>query len=39
MTTTINNKFFSVKQTGNKFFYWSPKVGRYLPIAKAKVNF
>lgn len=30
---------FKVKQTGNKFFYWSPRAFRWLPVAKDKVIF
>lgn len=39
MTCIINGKTFQVKQTGNKFFYWSVKACRWLPIAKEKVIF
>ena len=38
MTTTINGKTFNVKQTGNKFFYWSPRALRWLPISKSRVS-
>ena len=30
-------KTFDVKHTNGKFFYWSPKALRWLPVAKAKV--
>jgi len=38
MTISINGKEFQVKQTGNRFYYFSPKVGRWLPIAKSEVK-
>ena len=38
MTYRIGTKTFEVKQTGNKFFYWSPRAFRWLPVAKAKVE-
>ena len=37
METIINNKEFKVKETNGKFFYWSPKSMRWLPVAKSKV--
>lgn len=37
MTATINGKTFQAKQTGNKFFYWSPKALRWLPVSADKV--
>jgi len=38
MTTTINGKKFNVKQAGNKFFYWSPRAMRWLPVSKDSVE-
>lgn len=38
MTTLINGKTFTVKQTGAKFFYWSPRALRWLPVAASKVT-
>jgi len=38
ITTTANGKTHEVKQTGNKFFYFSRRAGRWLPVAKAKVK-
>lgn len=37
MHTVINAKKFSVKQTGKRFFYWSPLADRWLPVAAAHV--
>lgn len=39
MTYQIGNKVFEVKQTGTKFFYWSPLARPWLPVAKSKVIF
>lgn len=39
MTTQINGKNFEVKETNGKFFYFSPRALRWLPVAKAKVIF
>ena len=38
MTTTINGKTFNVKQTNGKFYYWSPRATRWLPVAASKVE-
>ena len=38
MTYTIGTKTFEVKQTGDKFFYWSRLACRWLPVAKSKVS-
>lgn len=38
MTATIHGKTFEVKQTNGKFFYWSPRALRWLPVAKSKVE-
>ena len=32
-------KTFKVKEVKGKFFYWSPKAVRWLPVSKAKVTF
>lgn len=37
MHTVIQGKNFNVKQTGTKFYYWSPRALRWLPIAAARV--
>jgi len=37
MTTIINGKTFTVKETNGKFFYWSPRAIRWLPVQKSKV--
>lgn len=39
MTTQINGKTFNVKETNGKFFYFSPRATRWLPVAKCKVIF
>lgn len=39
MTTEINGKIFLVKETAGKFFYWSPRGLRWLPVAKKNVAF
>lgn len=39
MTYAIGNTTFEVKETNGKFFYYSPRAGRWLPAAKAKVVF
>lgn len=39
MTTIKNGKSYTVKQSGNKFFYWSPRAIRWLPVAKVEVVF
>lgn len=39
MTTVIKGKSFEVKQTGNKFFYFSRLTARWFPIAKSSVVF
>lgn len=39
MTCIINGKIFQVKQTGNKFFYWSTLACRWIPIARSQVDF
>ena len=37
MHTVINGKPFAVKQRGNRFYYWSPRAVRWLPVAAARV--
>lgn len=39
MTTLIGSRQFKVKESNGKFFYWSPRAVRWLPIAKEKVQF
>jgi hypothetical protein len=39
MTATINGKTYQAKKSNGKFFYWSPRALRWLPVAKAKVAF
>ena len=38
-TSTATGKVLTVKQTGDRFFAWSPKALRWLPVARAKVQF
>jgi hypothetical protein len=38
MTATINGKTFKAKETNGKFFYWSPRALRWLPIKAAEVS-
>lgn len=35
---TINGKKFEAKHTGGKFFYWSPRALRWLPVKAALVE-
>lgn len=39
MKTIIANKECKVKETNGKFFYWSPRAVRWMPVAKGKVIF
>lgn len=39
MKTFIGRDQFEVKQTGNRYFYWSTNACRWLPVKKAKVIF
>lgn len=39
MKTIIGNKEFEVKKIGNRYFYWSIRAMRNLPVAKSKVIF
>ena len=36
--TAANGKSFKVKQTGNRYFYWSPRAMRWLPVAACHVS-
>jgi hypothetical protein len=33
----IGNKQFEVKQTGNRFYYYSPLAGRWFPVSKSRI--
>jgi hypothetical protein len=37
MTATINGKTYQAKETNGRFFYWSPKALRWLPVSSDKV--
>jgi len=37
MKTIINGKEFVVKQSGNRYFYWSSRALRWLPVKKSEV--
>lgn len=39
MTYQIGARSFEVKETNGKFFYYSRLAGRWLPVARSKVNF
>lgn len=39
MKTIIGRREYTVKKTGTKYFYWSPKSLRWLPIPRAQVVF
>jgi len=39
MNLVIGKRVYQVKQTGNKFFYFSPRAMRWLPCKKADVVF
>lgn len=39
MKTIINGKEFNVKQVGNRYYYWSYRALRNLPVAKKNVIF
>lgn len=38
MTATINGKTFKAKLTNGRYFYFSPRALRWLPISKEKVE-
>lgn len=37
MTATFNGKTFKARETNGRFFYWSPRALRWLPVAADKV--
>lgn len=38
MTATLDNgKTYTAKEVNGRFFYWSPKALRWLPVSKSKV--
>lgn len=37
--TNSTGKTFDVKKAGERFFYWSPRALRWMPVAKSKVSF
>lgn len=37
MHTQINGKTFQVRETKGRFFYFSPRALRWLPVAREKV--
>jgi len=39
MKTIIGGKEYKVEQKGNRYYYFSPVVGRKLPVAKTNVIF
>ena len=39
MKTIIKNKQFQVKETNGRYYYFTPSMGRWLPVAKANVIF
>lgn len=38
MTTTINGKTFKVKESNGRYFYFSPRSGRWLPVKRSEVS-
>lgn len=38
-TISETGKKLDVKQVGERFFAWSPKALRWLPVSKSKVQF
>lgn len=38
MTAHINGKTFTAKLTNGRYFYWSPRALRWLPVSKGKVT-
>lgn len=39
ITANLHGKQYTAKETNGRFFCWSPRALRWLPIAKAKVSF
>lgn len=39
MFTMIGTTKFEVKETNGKYFYWSRRANRWLPVKKSKVEF
>ena len=39
MKTIIGKREYQVKQTGNRFFYFSQRAMRWLPVKKSEVTF
>ena len=37
LKTEINGKLYNVVQRGKRYYFFSPRAGRLLPVAKAKV--
>lgn len=37
MKAIIDNKEYSAKETNGKFFYFSPRTGRWLPTSKSNI--
>ena len=38
MTATINGKTYKAKETNGKFFYWSWRARRWLPVSAKQVQ-
>ncbi len=38
MTATIGNRSYKAKETNGRYFYWSPRALRWLPISKERVS-
>ncbi|MBZ9894209.1 hypothetical protein LB545_07610 [Mesorhizobium sp. BR1-1-6] len=38
MTAIINGNAFKAKQTNGRYFYWSPRAVRWLPVSSEKVT-
>ena len=39
MSVEINGRTYNAKQVGDRFFYFSTRALRWLPVARAKVSF
>ena len=39
MYRMIGERVYEVKETNGKYFYWSPRAYRWLPVAKSDVVF